>query len=517
MYFLRNLFTPQKSLLLGPKDINDTQSLILKLRNLSDPLSKHLASHFSADTNRLLQDAPPDDVGTTSLLPSLINALNDIMQRSTLYTSEVFANVSLSPDTQALLKQRRTGKNLLRLNRDLLRDYYTDEFARRPPTDLVYARLEEVMRLARQLNWPELHYRVLHQESSTQFTPSGARTTTKTTAPLSFIHHGRAAWYRWRQQPSGFSKVLLALRREDFLAALRSGIARKFLGEFGTGGDFCGLNFSGLDLTGIRWPEFFSLPPYFIGASFVGSNLSGNVVGSSFMEADFTRAILTGADLKHQMCYGASFREAVLEGADLRDADLTEADLRGTDLSTARLAGGMVVETRFLGARFDTHTKWPEGFNPIGAGAVRVDLRGMGVDRAEELREPLEERVKATVQDYSQRIKDDKVFFRPSIPAEKLRNAIEAYAHGVDPDEVLVLIDESFMGRKAGVVLSASMLYSRDLNKRVRQVAVAEIASVTFVPGTTSVVHINGSEFMSFGAGKEAVGLFCEMLRAMPH
>ena len=55
-------------------------------------------------------------------------------------------------------------------------------------------------------------------------------------------------------------------------------------------------------------------------------------------------------------------------GADLKWANLKWANLRQADLRGAKLMGADLT-----GARYDTDTKWPEGFDPVAAGAVLVD------------------------------------------------------------------------------------------------------------------------------------------------
>ena len=45
-------------------------------------------------------------------------------------------------------------------------------------------------------------------------------------------------------------------------------------------------------------------------------------------------------------------------GADLRDIDLSDADLSGARLSSAK---------------YSANTQWPEGFDPVAAGAVPDD------------------------------------------------------------------------------------------------------------------------------------------------
>jgi hypothetical protein len=69
---------------------------------------------------------------------------------------------------------------------------------------------------------------------------------------------------------------------------------------------------------------------------------------------------------------GASLRGQDLRGDDLRDAflagvDLMDTDLRGVDLTGANLEGAWLA-----GAQYDANTRWPEGFDPVKAGAVLV-------------------------------------------------------------------------------------------------------------------------------------------------
>ena len=83
------------------------------------------------------------------------------------------------------------------------------------------------------------------------------------------------------------------------------------------------------------------------GANFVGAQ----IVGSEGQPGgNFVRANLTGANL----------RDANFSRVNLGEANLTGADLTGTD---------------FTDARFNSQTKWPEGFDPLTTGA-----HGPGVD-----------------------------------------------------------------------------------------------------------------------------------------
>ena len=102
---------------------------------------------------------------------------------------------------------------------------------------------------------------------------------------------------------------------------------------------------------------------YLSGADLRGAYLSG---------ADLRGADLSGADLRRAYLSGADLRGADLRRADLSDADLSDADLSDADLSDARLIGANLSDARLIGAIADSETKFPEGFDAVGAG---VDIR----------------------------------------------------------------------------------------------------------------------------------------------
>lgn len=77
--------------------------------------------------------------------------------------------------------------------------------------------------------------------------------------------------------------------------------------------------------------------------------------GADLSHGNLSKVFLRGADLSN-----GYLSHADLWDADLRDANLCGADLRGTNLGAANLGG----------AKFDKNTKWPEGFDPIAAGAI---------------------------------------------------------------------------------------------------------------------------------------------------
>lgn len=84
--------------------------------------------------------------------------------------------------------------------------------------------------------------------------------------------------------------------------------------------------------------------------------------GRDLRQEDLADAFLSDADLSDADLRGVDFA-----GADLDGAILTNADLRGANLESANL-----TNVRLLRARYDAHTRWPQGFDPVKAGAVNV-------------------------------------------------------------------------------------------------------------------------------------------------
>jgi uncharacterized protein YjbI with pentapeptide repeats len=90
-------------------------------------------------------------------------------------------------------------------------------------------------------------------------------------------------------------------------------------------------------------------------ANFSGANLSG----STFMDVDFSGTKFAGTTL----C-AAVFKGVSLDGTDFQEADVTGADLGGA----YNLNGAS-----FVGAKYDSRTVWPEGFDPRSTEAISLD------------------------------------------------------------------------------------------------------------------------------------------------
>jgi uncharacterized protein YjbI with pentapeptide repeats len=84
---------------------------------------------------------------------------------------------------------------------------------------------------------------------------------------------------------------------------------------------------------------------------------------ANLSKADFRKANLRKAELIRADLRGADLRKATLENTKLNGADLRETDLRGTKFGETDLSGA-----KLDGARYDTQTVWPEGFDASKAG-----------------------------------------------------------------------------------------------------------------------------------------------------
>jgi uncharacterized protein YjbI with pentapeptide repeats len=108
------------------------------------------------------------------------------------------------------------------------------------------------------------------------------------------------------------------------------------------------------------------------------ANLKGaNLRASDLDESDLSNVNLSGADLERAKLYNANLSNSILTGANLqfakmRGANLSKADLSGANLRWARLQDVKLNDAILTNVRYNDRTRWPEGFDPEAAGAVKV-------------------------------------------------------------------------------------------------------------------------------------------------
>ncbi len=125
------------------------------------------------------------------------------------------------------------------------------------------------------------------------------------------------------------------------------------------------------NLTEARMKRVFLVATYLSRANLTQADLqeahmvSARLAGANLSEANLTRAHLEWAFMGTANLMGASLVGAQLVGCELRGANLAYTDLCGANLQDTRLTW-----SRLRDATYDETTQWPEGFDPIAAGAV---------------------------------------------------------------------------------------------------------------------------------------------------
>ena len=110
--------------------IKDPGSLAVKLEDTRAPVSQLIASQLSEDIQWLLVGYDGISDPSPKLQEALLADLNRLLQAGPLYDAQVFADIELSEQTQALIAQNpKSGEALVRLNRSLLADAYPYELA----------------------------------------------------------------------------------------------------------------------------------------------------------------------------------------------------------------------------------------------------------------------------------------------------------------------------------------------------------------------------------------------------
>jgi uncharacterized protein YjbI with pentapeptide repeats len=118
-----------------------------------------------------------------------------------------------------------------------------------------------------------------------------------------------------------------------------------------------------------RWPPGFD--PQAAGALYLGPRAQLDGMGLNCL--DLRRANLRSASLVRADLTDADLVGANLEGADLQDAVLCYVEMTGAYLVGTNLTGANLGGANLTGVIYDRHTRWPQGFDPQGHGAVRQE------------------------------------------------------------------------------------------------------------------------------------------------
>ncbi|NMO23183.1 hypothetical protein HPC49_48210 [Pyxidicoccus fallax] len=111
----------------------------------------------------------------------------------------------------------------------------------------------------------------------------------------------------------------------------------------------------------------------FEGASMRAANLdSASLSGSMLRGADLEGANLDEVTANHASFIGAQLKEVMLRNADLTGASFIRADLTHAHLHGAILTHAVLTDAVLKGAFYDDTTQWPQGFDPVAAGALHA-------------------------------------------------------------------------------------------------------------------------------------------------
>jgi hypothetical protein len=110
--------------------ILDRSGFTQKLANGQDPLSVGLRGQLDGLVRIDLTTYAPTNANAAALLSAAVKQISQLLAGSSIFTSDRFRDVTLRPETQALLQQNPHGEALARLNRMLLEDAYPAEIAK---------------------------------------------------------------------------------------------------------------------------------------------------------------------------------------------------------------------------------------------------------------------------------------------------------------------------------------------------------------------------------------------------
>ena len=122
------LYAETSQFLFDMDGIKDPGSLAVKLEDTRAPVSQLIASQLSEDIQWLLVGYDGINDPSPKLQEALLADLNRLLQAGPLYDAQVFADIELNEQTQALIAQNpKSGEALVRLNRSLLAAAYPYE------------------------------------------------------------------------------------------------------------------------------------------------------------------------------------------------------------------------------------------------------------------------------------------------------------------------------------------------------------------------------------------------------
>jgi len=106
--------------------ITDQPAFVASLATPTTPLSTFLRSQLDETLSTGLASYSPSSPDAKTTLSALVKQINQLISGPSLYDKPRFAGVTLSPETEQLLRENPTGQHLTRLNKLLLEDAFPE-------------------------------------------------------------------------------------------------------------------------------------------------------------------------------------------------------------------------------------------------------------------------------------------------------------------------------------------------------------------------------------------------------
>lgn len=129
------------------------------------------------------------------------------------------------------------------------------------------------------------------------------------------------------------------------------------------------------------------------------------------------------------------------------------------------------------------------------------------------------EAIRKLVKKYAEKLKDNRIYFNPDIPPQKLAKAIQTYAPAVPEEDVLILIDDTVTGNgKKGMLLTPVSIHAKSQMEDPKVMALEDIQSAVIKKGLLGALLINGKKFFEINMPeKKAMQKFALMLLDLAH
>lgn len=148
--------------------------------------------------------------------------------------------------------------------------------------------------------------------------------------------------------------------------------------------DYTLISINNIDLSSLSLNPFVFQTCYLNSCKFSNSNLElFQFQNSTLFNLDFSNAIINFSDFSNSKIIGTKFVNSKLAGAIFSNSEikssnfsnslLLQSEFKNCKFNGVNFTNACLDQTNFQNVRYTNNTIWPEGFDPIAAGAIIVD------------------------------------------------------------------------------------------------------------------------------------------------